>query len=195
MTWIWLSTIIVLLGAEINAEDKHQAAHDTTQGAGRAARHPRRQDGRHGRCREGVSQAREYSKQAANKEVKWVEGRNLLIEGRYAAGRAERFAEFAAELVALDVEVIVVLGGSQATQVAKQATSKIPIVFSGMSNPIESGFITSFARPGGNVTGVSNQLGDLLEKFVELLRAFAPSLQRSGPTSSRAAKSCTYHPP
>ena len=87
----------------------------------------------------------------------WVEGRNLLIEGRYAAGRTERFAEVAAELVALDVEVIVVLGGSQATQAAKQATSKIPIVFAGISNPIESGFITSFARPGGNVTGVSNQ--------------------------------------
>ena len=110
----------------------------------------------------------------------WVEGRNLLIEGRYAAGRTERFAEFAAELAALDVEVIVALGGSQATQAAKQATSKIPIVFASISNPIESGFITSFARPGGNVTGVSNQLGDLAEKFVELLLAFAPNLERVG---------------
>src|SRR5215204_421436 len=110
----------------------------------------------------------------------WVEGRNLLIEGRYAAGRSERFAEFAAELVALDVEVIVVLGGTQAAQAAKQATSKIPIVFAGISNPIESGFITSFARPGGNVTGVSNQLGDLAEKFIELLRAFVPNLERVG---------------
>jgi putative tryptophan/tyrosine transport system substrate-binding protein len=111
----------------------------------------------------------------------WVEGRNLLIEGRWVAGRAERFADFAAELVALDVEVIVVFGGSQATQAAQQATSKIPIVFSSISNPIESGFITSFARPGGNVTGVSNQLGDLAaEKFVELLRAFAPHLERVG---------------
>jgi putative tryptophan/tyrosine transport system substrate-binding protein len=69
----------------------------------------------------------------------WVEGRNILIVGRYAAGRTERFAEFAADLVALDVEVIVVLGGTQATQVAKQATSKIPIVFASISNPIESG--------------------------------------------------------
>ena len=111
----------------------------------------------------------------------WVEGRNLLIEGRWVAGRAERFADFAAELVALDVEVIVVFGGSQATQAAQQATSKIPIVFSSISNPIEFGFITSFARPGGNVTGVSNQLGDLaVEKFVELLRAFAPHLERVG---------------
>src|SRR5215204_1219981 len=74
----------------------------------------------------------------------WVEGRNISIEGRWAAGRMERFAEFAAELVALDVKVIVVLGGSQATQSSKQATSKIPIVFVSVSNPIESGFITSF---------------------------------------------------
>jgi putative ABC transport system substrate-binding protein len=110
----------------------------------------------------------------------WIEGRNILIEGRYAAGRTERFAEFAAELVTLDVEVMVVLAGSQATQVAKQATSKIPIVFSGVANPVESGFVASLARPGGNVTGVSNQLGDILEKYVELLRAFAPSLQRLG---------------
>ena len=142
-----------------------------------------------------MSQAREYSKQAANKEVKWVEGRNLMIEGRWATGRTELFAKFAAELVTLDVEVIVVLAGSQATQVAKQATSKIPIVFAGVATPVESGFVASLARPGGNITGVSNQLGDILEKYVELLRAFDPSLQRSGPTSSRAAKSCTYHPP
>ena len=111
----------------------------------------------------------------------WLEGRNISIEGRYAAGRTERFPELAAELVALDVEVIVVFGGSQATQAAQQATSKIPIVFVSVSNPIESGFITSFARPGGNVTGVSNQLGDLAaEKFVELLRAFVPNLERVG---------------
>jgi putative tryptophan/tyrosine transport system substrate-binding protein len=111
----------------------------------------------------------------------WVEGRNLLIEGRYAAGHTQRFGEFAAELAALDVEVIVVLGGTQATQAAKQATSKIPIVFASISNPIESGFITSFARPGGNLTGVSSQLGDLAaEKFVELLRSFAPNLERVG---------------
>jgi putative tryptophan/tyrosine transport system substrate-binding protein len=110
----------------------------------------------------------------------WVEGRNLSIEGRWVAGRTERFAEFAAELVALDVEVIVVLGGSQATGAAKQATSKIPVVFAGISNPVENGFVDSLARPGGNVTGVSNQLGDLTEKQVELLRTFAPSLQRLG---------------
>ena len=85
----------------------------------------------------------------------WVEGRNILIEGRYAAGRTERFAEFAAELVALDVEVIVVLGGTQATQAAKHATSKIPIVFAGVGDAIGLGFVVSLARPGGNLTGVT----------------------------------------
>ena len=70
--------------------------------------------------------------QAGLNERGWVEGRNILIEGRWAAGRTERFAEFAAELVALEVEVIVVIGGTQATQAAKHATSKIPIVFAGV---------------------------------------------------------------
>jgi len=122
----------------------------------------------------------------------WVEGRNLLIEGRYAAGQMERFAELAAELVSLNVEVIVVLGGTQATHAAKQATSKIPIVFSGIGHPVETGLIASLARPGGNVTGVTNQLHDLVEKSIELLRAFAPSLQRLGliwdPSNSSSAE-------
>ena len=131
--------------------------------------------------------------QTGLRERGWVEGRNLSIEGRWAAGRTERFAEFAAELVALDVEVIVTLGGSQATQVAKQATTKIPIVFASVSNPIESGFVASYARPGGNVTGVSNQLSDVLGKNIDLLRAFVPNLERLGlvwqPGSSGSAES------
>ena len=114
------------------------------------------------------------------RERGWVEGQNLSIEARWAAGRTERFSEFAAELVARDVEVIVVLAGSQATQVAQRATSTIPIVFAGISNPIEAGFVASLARPGGNVTGVSNQLGDIVEKWVELLRASVPDLHRLG---------------
>src|SRR5829696_1149637 len=108
----------------------------------------------------------------------WVEGRNLLIEGRYAAGRMERFAEFAAELVALDVEVIIVLAGTQATQAAKDATSKIPIVFAGVGDAIALGFVVSLARPGGNLTVVTYE--SLVEKHVELLRAFVPNLERVG---------------
>jgi putative tryptophan/tyrosine transport system substrate-binding protein len=108
----------------------------------------------------------------------WVEGRNILIEGRYAAGRMERFAEFAAELAAFDVEVIVVLGGTQATQAAKHATTKIPIVFAGVADPIGLGFVTSLARPGGNLTGVAYEFEG--EKHVDLLRAFVPNLERVG---------------
>jgi putative tryptophan/tyrosine transport system substrate-binding protein len=108
----------------------------------------------------------------------WVEGRNILIEGRYAAGRMERFAEFAAELAVLDVEVIVVLGGTQATQAAKHATTKIPIVFAGVADPIGLGFVASLARPGGNLTGVGYE--SLVEKHVELLRAFVLNLERVG---------------
>jgi putative tryptophan/tyrosine transport system substrate-binding protein len=108
----------------------------------------------------------------------WVEGRNILIEGRYAAGRTERFAEFAAELVALDVEVIVVLGGTQAAQAAKHATSKIPIVFAGVGDAVRLGLVDSLARPGGNLTGVTYE--SLVEKHVELLRAFVPNLERIG---------------
>src|SRR5215207_11346923 len=118
--------------------------------------------------------------QAGLNERGWVEGRNILIEGRWAAGRMERLAEFAAELVALDVEVIVVIAGSQATQAAKQATSKIRIVFAGVGDPIASGLIASLARPGGNITGVSNQLTDVWGKTVELLRAYVPNLERVG---------------
>jgi putative ABC transport system substrate-binding protein len=90
----------------------------------------------------------------------------------------ERFAEFAAELAALDVEVIVVLGGTQATQAAKHATTKIPIVFAGVADPIGLGFVASLARPGGNLTGVGYE--SLVEKHVELLRAFVPNLERVG---------------
>jgi hypothetical protein len=108
----------------------------------------------------------------------WVEGRNILIEGRYAAGRTERFAEFAAELVALDVEVIVVLGGTQAAQAAKHATSKIPIVFAGVGDAVGLGLVDSLARPGGNLTGVTYE--SVVEKHVDLLRAFVPNLERVG---------------
>src|SRR5215207_11522164 len=92
----------------------------------------------------------------------------------------ERFVGLAAELVALDVEVIVVLSGAQATQAAKRATSKIHIVFAGVGDPIASNFVASLARPSRNLTGVSNQLGDLVEKTVDLLRAFVPNLERVG---------------
>jgi putative tryptophan/tyrosine transport system substrate-binding protein len=115
---------------------------------------------------------------AGLRDAGWVGGRNLTIEARWADGKDERFAEFAAELVALNVDVIVALGSTTATEAAKRATSAIPIVFVGISHPIESGFAATFARPGANLTGLANQLGDLWGKIMDLLREIRPDLAR-----------------
>jgi putative tryptophan/tyrosine transport system substrate-binding protein len=80
--------------------------------------------------------------------------------------------------VALDVEVIVVLGGTQAAQAAKHETSKIPIVFAGVGDAVGLGLVDSLARPGGNLTGVTYE--SVVEKHVDLLRAFVPNLERVG---------------
>src|SRR5829696_3525787 len=83
--------------------------------------------------------------------------RNLIVEARATEGRAERFAEHAAELVALQVDVAVG-SNSQAVQALKDKTWTIPIVMLDAASPVEQGFIVSLARPGGNITGVTNQL-------------------------------------
>jgi putative ABC transport system substrate-binding protein len=107
-------------------------------------------------------------------ELGWVEGRTVAIEFRWAEGRSERFAEIAAELVRLKVDVIVTAGAAVAA--AKQATTVIPIVFVVASDPVGSGFVTSLARPGGNVSGLSVQAIDLVGKRVALLRELVPNL-------------------
>jgi putative tryptophan/tyrosine transport system substrate-binding protein len=109
-------------------------------------------------------------------ELGWVEGRTVAIEYRWAEGRSERFAEFAAEFVRLKVDVIVTAGA--AVVAAKQATSTIPIVFAVAVDPVGSGVVASLARPGGNVTGLSMQSADLAGKRIELLREVLPSLRR-----------------
>jgi ABC-type uncharacterized transport system substrate-binding protein len=108
-------------------------------------------------------------------ELGWVEGRTVAIESRWAEGRSERFAELAAELVRLKVDVIVTAGG--AVVAAKEATSGIPIVFAVASDPVGSGLVASLARPGGNVSGLSVQATDLVGKRVELLREIVPGLR------------------
>ncbi len=85
----------------------------------------------------------------------WVEGRNVVIEYRSADGRTERFPELAAELVRLNVSVIVVAGETTIIA-ARQATATIPIVMAAVGDPVGRGFVASLARPGGNITGVSN---------------------------------------
>jgi len=109
-------------------------------------------------------------------DLGWVEGRNVNIEYRWAEGDSERFAELAASLVHLNVDVIVTAGG--AVVPAKQATAAIPIIFAVASDPIGTGLVASLAHPGGNVTGLSVQAPDLAGKRVELLRELVPNLRR-----------------
>jgi putative tryptophan/tyrosine transport system substrate-binding protein len=110
-------------------------------------------------------------------ELGWIEGRNVAIEYRWAEGRTERLAEFAAEFVRLQVDVIVT-SATPPSIAAKQATSVIPIVFAAVGDPVGTGLVTSLARPGGNVTGLSIQAPDLAGKRLELLREVVPGLRR-----------------
>jgi putative tryptophan/tyrosine transport system substrate-binding protein len=109
------------------------------------------------------------------RELGWIEGRNVTIEVRWADGRTERFAEIAAEFVRLKVDVILTSGAAIAA--AREATSVIPIVFTLARDPVASGVVTSLARPGGNVTGLSAQSTELVGKRLELLREIIPSLR------------------
>jgi putative tryptophan/tyrosine transport system substrate-binding protein len=107
----------------------------------------------------------------------YVEGQNINIEYRYADNKPERMPGLAAELVHLNVDVIVTTGSS-ATRPAKDATTAIPIVMMSDNDPVGSGFVTSLARPGGNITGLTNISGDLGDKRLELLKEIVPRLSR-----------------
>ena len=111
------------------------------------------------------------------RELGWIDGRNLAIEYRWAEGRNERFAENAAELVRLKVDVIVTVA-TVPTLAAKQATAVIPIVFAAAGDPVGTGLVASLARPGGNVTGLSTQTAETASKRLELLREIVPGLSR-----------------
>jgi len=114
---------------------------------------------------------------AGLRERGYTEGKNLVIEYRWARGRPEGHAEMAAELVALKVDAIFAWA-TPAVAAARQATSTIPIVMVGVADPVGSGFIASLARPGGNVTGVTNVAGDLTVKLLELLLQVVPGNKR-----------------
>lgn len=107
----------------------------------------------------------------------YVEGKNILVEWRFADGQLERLPELAADLVRLNVNVIVT-GGSQATRPARQATALIPIVMAQDNDPVANGFIASLAKPGGNITGLSTLASDLGGKRLELLKEIVPKLNR-----------------
>jgi len=110
------------------------------------------------------------------RELGWVEGRTIAIEYRWSEGRAERYAEIAAEFVRLKVDVILTVGS--AVPIVKQAATAIPIVFAVAIDPVGSGLVASLAKPGGNVTGLSIQANELAGKRVELLREVLPQLRR-----------------
>src|SRR5262245_61996803 len=109
-------------------------------------------------------------------ELGWVEGRTVAIEYRWAEGRSERFFEIADEFVRLKVDMIVTSGAGAAA--AKQVTSVLPIVFYLSTDPIGAGLVASLAQPGGNITGLSNQLADLAGKRIGLLREVVHGLRR-----------------
>ena len=109
-------------------------------------------------------------------DLGWIEGRTVTIEYRWAEGRPERYAEIAAEFVRLKVDVIVTV--ASAVPALRQATSVIPIVFALANDPVGGGLVASLSRPGGSVTGLSNQGVDLAGKRLELLREVRPDLRR-----------------
>ena len=106
-----------------------------------------------------------------------MEGKNIVIEWRYAEGKLDRLPALAAELVRLKVDVIVTAGPA-ATRAAKEATSTIPIVMAQDSDPVGSGFVASLARPGGNITGLSTLAPEISGKQLELLKEIVPKLSR-----------------
>ena len=98
----------------------------------------------------------------ALRELGYIEGQNIAVEYRHAEGKRDRFPELAAELVRLKVDIIVAAGGDNTVRAAKNATKTIPIVMVGTgSDPVERGVVESLARPGGNVTGITNLTRDL----------------------------------
>jgi putative tryptophan/tyrosine transport system substrate-binding protein len=111
------------------------------------------------------------------RDLGYVEGRNVVIEYRDAEGKYERFPALATELVALKVDVIVVTSTPAAVAV-KQATRTIPIVFTWAADPVGSGLVTSLARPGGNITGLSILAPDIIGKRLELLKQAVPGVSR-----------------
>jgi ABC-type uncharacterized transport system substrate-binding protein len=111
------------------------------------------------------------------RELGYVEGKNIVIEYRYAELKPDRLPVHAAELVRLKVDVIVTGGGGN-TRAAKEATNTIPIVMTQDSDPVANGFVASLARPGGNITGLSNFAPEISGKQLELLKDVVPKLSR-----------------
>jgi putative tryptophan/tyrosine transport system substrate-binding protein len=113
------------------------------------------------------------------RELGYTEGKNIAIEWRYAEGKEDRVPKLAADLVQLNVDIIVT-DGTNVTRAAKNATKTIPIVMASDADPVGNGFVASLARPGGNVTGLVNLLAGLSGKRLELLKEAIPGISRVG---------------
>jgi putative ABC transport system substrate-binding protein len=125
--------------------------------------------------------ARAETIRLALRERGYMEGQNIVTEYRYAEGKRERYAELAAELVRLKVDIIVASGGAATIRAAMNATKTIPIVMGGAGlDPVKAGLVESLAHPGGNVTGVTRLITDLSGKRLELLKEAVPKLARVG---------------
>jgi putative ABC transport system substrate-binding protein len=125
-----------------------------------------------------ASKARIEAFQQGLRELGYVEGKNIIVEWRIAEeGKPERLGALAAELVRLNVDVIVT-GGQGSTRSANEATSTIPIVMAQDPDPVRNGFVASLARPGGNITGLANLSPELSGKRLELLKEIVPKLSR-----------------
>lgn len=111
------------------------------------------------------------------RELGYVEGHSIVIEYRYGEGKTARYPALVTELVQLKVEVIVV-GGATATRAAKKVTTLIPLVMANVTDPVTLGLVASLARPGGNITGVTNLAPELGQKRLELLKEIVPQLSR-----------------
>ena len=125
-------------------------------------------------------------------QLGYVEGRTAVIEWRWWEGKTDRVRDAAAEMVRLNPDVIVV-AGSEATKAMKEATRSIPIVFVGPSYPVEEGLVQSFARPGGNITGITVAQSDHVGKLLQLLLDVAPSLSNIGVIWSPANPGNTFN--
>ena len=113
----------------------------------------------------------------ALRELGWIEGKNIVFEGRYAEDRLDRLPALAVDLVRLNVDVIVAVG-TLAHLAAKQATTTIPIVMANAGDPVGSGLVASLAQPGGNITGLSIMSPDLAGKRLEILKEVLPDVFR-----------------
>ena len=122
------------------------------------------------------------------RELGYIEGKNIVIEWRYAEGKFDRLPALAAELVRLKVDVIVT-GGGPATRVAKQATSTIPIVMANDPDPVADGIVASLAQPRGNITGLSTLAPEIDGKQLELLKETLPRLSRVAVLSTSTTSS------